>query len=66
MSNQDNQQSAPMYTHHGLLDMVRDPNANLEEVLLHLNQLTNDANHLNQQNATLQAEVDTQAQILNS
>jgi len=66
MSNQDNQQPAPMYTHHGLLDMVRDPNANLDEVLLHINQLINDANHLNQQNATLQAEVDTQAQILNS
>ncbi|KAG0282253.1 hypothetical protein BGZ97_009063 [Linnemannia gamsii] len=46
--------------------MIQDPNANRKEIHLHLNQLINDANHLNQQNASLQAEVETQAQILNS
>lgn len=33
---------------------------------MHLTQLINDANQLNQRNAALQAEIDTQAQILNS
>jgi hypothetical protein len=66
MSDQDIRQSAPVFTHHGLLDMIQDPNANRDEVLMHLQQLINDANQLNQQNATLQAEVDAQAQILNS
>ncbi|KAG0295728.1 hypothetical protein BGZ97_004742, partial [Linnemannia gamsii] len=56
MSEQDIQQSAPVFTHHGLLDMIQDPNANRDEVLMHLRQLINDANQLNQQNATLQAE----------
>lgn len=60
------QQSGPVFTYHGLLDMIQDPNANCEEVMVHLNQLINDANQLNQQNAALQAEVDAQAQVLNS
>ncbi|KAG0247288.1 hypothetical protein BGZ95_008830, partial [Linnemannia exigua] len=63
---QNIQPSEPVFTANGLLDMVQDPNANREEVIRHLTQFINDANQLNQQNAALQAEVQTQAQILNS
>lgn len=63
---QDIQPSGPIYTHHGLLDLVQDPNSDRDEILMHLTQLISDASQLSQQNATLQAEVNTQAEILNS
>lgn len=58
------QQSETIYTHHGLTDMINDPNANMAEILQHVESLTNSAAQLEQDNLAMRAQLEAQAHAL--